>query len=195
MIKKTSLVLMMFVAGSLSFFCAAFAADLSADMISTAGGKSFKGKIFISGNKIRMETPDSVSITRMDKKAVWIIMPKEKMYMEQPFDPSKTTGISEKVEGELERKLLGKENIDGRQAEKYQVVFSANRKKEIMFQWIVPGLSLPVKSAAADNSWKMEYKNIKTGKQPDSLFEIPAGYQKMGAVMPSMKDMLKGFGR
>jgi hypothetical protein len=40
----------------------------------------------------------------------------------------------------------------------------------------------------------MEYKNINTGKQPDSLFEVPAGFQKFAMGMPSMKDMMKNFG-
>jgi hypothetical protein len=30
----------------------------------------------------------------------------------------------------------------------------------------------------------MEYKNIKTGSQPDSLFELRAGYNKM--ILPGM---------
>jgi hypothetical protein len=33
----------------------------------------------------------------------------------------------------------------------------------------------------------MEYKNIQEKKLPDSLFKIPAGYQKMS--MPSMPNM------
>ncbi|MFA5099424.1 MAG: hypothetical protein WC547_00880 [Candidatus Omnitrophota bacterium] len=52
------------------FTAAASAADLSADMINTAGGKVFKGKIFMGNDKTRMETPESISITRMDKKVV-----------------------------------------------------------------------------------------------------------------------------
>ncbi|MFA5099425.1 MAG: hypothetical protein WC547_00885 [Candidatus Omnitrophota bacterium] len=123
-------------------------------------------------------------------------MPKDKMYMEQAFDPAQAPATSEKVQGEVERKRIGQETIDGKKADKYQVVYTSNRKKESMFQWIVPGITMPVKMAAADNSWSVEYKNIKTGKQPDSLFEVPAGYQKFSMGMPSMKDMFKkGFGQ
>jgi hypothetical protein len=170
-----------------------FADDFSADMISTAQGRSFQGKIYISKDKTRMETPESISITRLDKKVVWVLMPKDKMYMEQPVDPSKTVATSEKNSNEIERKLIGKEMIDGRMADKYQVVYSENGKKLTMFQWIAAGLKIPVKTAAADGSWTMEYKNIKIGKQPDSLFEVPGDYQKFSMQMPSMKDIFKGL--
>jgi len=173
----------------------ALAEDFSADIISVTKGGNFQGKIFISKDRIRMENPETITITRMDKKTVWILMPKDKMYMEQPFDPASVIGASDKVSGEIERKLIGQEIIGGRMSSKYQVVYNQNGRKMSMFQWLVPGLSMPVKTAAADNSWVMEYKNIKTGRQPDSLFEIPAGYQKFAYEMPSMKGILEGLNK
>jgi hypothetical protein len=171
----------------------ALAEDFSADMISTTKSGIFKGKIFISKDKTRMETPESISISRMDRKLVWILMPKEKKYMEQSFDPSKAVATSEKVNGEIERKLIGQEKIDGKMTNKYQVVYTQNKKKVTILQWIAAGLQMPVKTAAVDNSWTMEYKNIKRTKQPDSLFEVPADYQKFSYQKPSMKDILKGL--
>jgi hypothetical protein len=173
----------------------ALAKDFSADMINKTKAGISQGKIFVSKDKTRMETPESISITRMDKKVVWILMPKEKKYMEQAFDPAKAAATSEKVNGEIERKLLGQEVIDGRKTDKYQVTYTQNRKKETMLQWIASGLAMPVKMAAVDNSWTMEYKNIKTGKQADSLFEVPAGYEKFSVAMPSIKNMFKGLVR
>jgi hypothetical protein len=189
--RKIKFIVMVLGVFTLFFAAAAWAADFSADMISTAGGKVMKGKIFISNNKTRMEAQESISITRMDKKVVWILMPKDKMYMEQAFDPARSPATSEKVEGEVERKLIGQEVIDGKKTDKFLVVYTAKRKKDSMYQWIAQGIAMPVKTAAVDNSWSMEYKNIKTGKQSDSLFEVPAGYQKFSMGMPSMKDMFK----
>jgi hypothetical protein len=194
---KNRVKLMALAMGVFIFFLASIvmAEDFSADMVSTTKEGTFEGKIFVSQDKVRMEIPESISITRMDKQVVWILMPVEKMYMEQPYDPSKVVATSEKISGEIERKLLGQETIDGRMTNKYQVVYKENGKTETMFQWLAPGLSIPLKTAAADNSWMMEYKNIKTEKQPDSLFEIPADYQKFSNQMPSMKDMLEQYGR
>ncbi|HQO37571.1 MAG TPA: DUF4412 domain-containing protein [Candidatus Omnitrophota bacterium] len=172
------------------------AAEFSADMVNTAGGRTFQGKIYMGGNKVRMETAEGVTITRMDKKVVWILMPQDKMYMEQAFDRSKAPQTSEKVEGEVERKKIGTESINGRQTDKYEIVYMADNKKETMFQWILPEIKMPVKMMVpGKNGWSMEYKNLKTGKQPDPLFEVPAGYEKFSMQMPSMKDMFKkGFG-
>ena len=85
--------------------------------------------------------------------------------------------------------------VDGKKADKYQIVYSENKKRVAIFQWFAAGLKLPVKTAAVDNSWSMEYKNIKIGKQPVSLFEVPAGYEKFSYQMPSMKDIFNGLGR
>jgi len=185
----------------LIFACSAataWALDFSADMVSTAKGKVFQSRIFMGKDKIRVETAEGITITRMDKKAVWVLMPKDKMYMEQAFDPRQSAAqpaSSAKMENEISRTLMGKEKIDGRMTEKFQVVYTQDGKKETMFQWIPADIKIPVKMAAADNSWVMEYKNLKTGKQADDLFEIPAGYQKFSMGRPNMKDMLKGFGK
>jgi hypothetical protein len=193
---KNSVKLISLVTGVFIFFSATIvlAEDFSADMINTTGSRIFRGKIFVSQDKIRMETPESITISRIDRMVVWILMPQEKMYMEQSFDPSKVVATSEKVNGEIERTLIGQEIIDGKMTKKYQIVYNQNGKRETMFQWIADGLKIPVKVAAGDNSWTMEYKNIKTGKQPDALFEVPADYQKLSYQMPSMKDMLEGLG-
>jgi hypothetical protein len=190
-VKLISLVMGIFI---LFLATVVLAEDFSADMINTTKDGIFKGKIFITKDKTRMEVPGSITITRIDKKVVWILMPKDKMYMEQPFDPGKVVATSEKISGEIERKLIGQEIIDGRMTNKYQIVYNQDGKRETIFQWIAVGLNIPVKIAAGDNSWTMEYKNIKIGKQSDALFEVPADYQKFSYQMPSMKDILEGFG-
>ena len=191
-LKLISLVMGVFI---LLLATLALAEDFSADMINTGQGGAFKGKIFVSGDKTRMEIPDGITITRMDKQVIWILMPNEKMYMEQAFDPMKAMATSAEVSGEIERNLIGKEMIDGKMADKYEIVYEYAGRRGNMFQWFASGLKIPVKIAAGDNSWIMEYKNIKMGKQPDALFEVPADYQKFSYDdIPSMGDMLKGLG-
>ena len=176
---------------SLSLAVEVSAMDFSADMVTTSEGMTTNTKVFVSADKSRMETPQSVTISRMDKKVVWILMPEQKMYMEQAFDPSKVMASSEKVEGEIERMPLGKDTVNGKITDKYKVTYQIGGNKDEMFQWIESGSNLPVKSAAVDGSWSVEYRNIKTGPQPDSLFEIPADYKKFSMDMPDMGDMMK----
>lgn len=168
---------------------AALAQDFSADMVSTTKDGTFTGKIFVSKDKTRVEVPESVTITRMDKKVMWMLMPSEKMYMEQPFDPRNVTATSEGVSGEIERKLIGQETVNGKIASKYKVTYEVEGVRDAVFQWIDTASSIPVKTEAADGSWTMEYKNLKIGAQPDSLFEIPAGYQKFSYEMPTVEGM------
>jgi len=173
------------------FFTAStvLAADFSCDVVQTSKAGTINQKFFISGDKLRTETAGSIAIIRPDKNVMWMLMPEQKMYMEMPLDPSKVPATSEKYPGEIERALIGKEDVDGRMTDKYRIVYTAGEVKTAIFQWFAPDIGIPVKTAAEDGSWTMEYKNIETGSQPDSLFEIPDGYSKMSMEMPSMDSM------
>lgn len=163
--------------------CLAFATEFSADTITTfEGQEKMTGKMFFKPDKFRMEMKmheDMIMITRVDKKVVWNIMTGEKMYMEMPIDLSKKPRVEEKFEGEIDRKQVGTETIDGHPTKKYLITYKANNKQEQVYQWMATDINFPVKTAAVDGSWTQEFKNIKMGSQPDKLFEVPAGYQKM----------------
>lgn len=187
--KKTVFAVLVFFAVSLAV--TAFAQEFSADMVMTQNGVTTNAKVFMSGQKSRMEAPGSISISRMDKKVMWILMPEQKMYMEQAFDPSKMMASSEKVEGELERTPLGKDTVDGKVTDKYKVTYEIQGMRNEMYQWIESGFNFPIKTSSLDGSWSAEYRNIKTGPQPDSLFEVPAGYKKFSMDMPDIGNMMK----
>jgi hypothetical protein len=112
-------------------------------------------------------------------------MPKQKSYIEMKFDPSKDQSPREKVQGEVSRKLIGSETVDGHPTKKYEVTVRDGKKQMKTFQWLATDLNnFPIKTAAVDGGWAMEYRNIKMGSQPDSLFEAPKGYKK--TAMPGM---------
>ena len=166
----------------------AIARDFSADMVFTTKDGVLTGKIFVAKEKTRMETAQTITITRIDKNVVWILMPAQRMYMEQPLKPENVVATTDKIPGEIERKLVGKETVGGKRTDKYRIVYTTADKKETVFQWIAADSGLPIKSAAVDGRWTIEYKNLKTGKQPDSLFEIPTGYQKFSLGVPVMPE-------
>jgi len=161
-----------------------FAADFSADMVAKTKDWAFKGKFFVSGDKSRMESREGITITRIDKKLVWVLMPDQKMYMQTPLGPDSLAGQTEKMPGEVERKLIGTETIEGKLTDKYRIVANTDKQKSVILLWLIKGLNIPAKTAAEDGSWVFEYKNIKTGAQPASLFEVPADYQLFN--MPSL---------
>jgi len=167
----------------------AFDQDFSADIVSTTKSGVVRGKIFVTKEKTRMEMPQAITITRMDKDIVWILMPDQKMYMEQPLKPENVQATADKMPGEVERKHLSTETVDGKTVDKYRIVYKGADKEESIFQWVATDSGFPIKTSAVDGSWTMEYKNLNIGKQSDTLFEIPAGYQKMSYGMPTIPEM------
>ncbi|MDO9565871.1 MAG: DUF4412 domain-containing protein [Candidatus Desulfaltia sp.] len=134
----------------------AVAQNFSADMVSTTGEVIVTGKTFVAKEKTRMETPQAITITRIDKNVVWILMPAQSMYMEQPLKPENVAATTDKMQGEIGRKLIGKETIDGKTTNKYRIVYTAADKKETIFQWITVDSGLPIKTEAADDRWTIE---------------------------------------
>jgi hypothetical protein len=171
--------------------CPALAAEFSADTITTfKGGEKTTGKIYYKPDRFRMEMKvheDMIVITRIDKKVMWNIMPEEKIYMEMPFDMKNKPRVEENFEGEIERKEVGRETIDGHPTIKYLITYQSDNKKEQVYQWWATDIKFPVKTSAVDGSWIQEFKNVKMGSQPSSLFEVPSGYQKM--QIPQMPGM------
>lgn len=171
----------------------ALALEFSADMVSANRDGTFSGRIFVAENKVRTEAAGAISIVRLDRNITWVIMPDQKVYMEQPINPMMVSGASEKRPGEIERKFLGNEDVDGRPAAKYRIVCESNGMRETVLQWSDRASSVPLKVSAEDGSWSVTYKNLKVGPQDPSLFEVPEGYTKFS--MPNMGDMANMLGQ
>jgi hypothetical protein len=157
--------------------------DFSSDVIMQHQGTTAKqGKIFMSGEKIRMD--EMIVITRLDKKIAWVLMPAQKMYIEQPINLNSNIVATKKLPGEIERKLIGQETIDGRIADKYLVTYKDKNGNKMIHQWICKTTGIPLKIAQIDGNDSMEFRNLKAGAQDASLFEIPSGYSKMSMQIP-----------
>ncbi|MCD6297231.1 MAG: DUF4412 domain-containing protein, partial [Deltaproteobacteria bacterium] len=87
-----------------------------------------------------------------------------------------------------DKKYLGEEKVNGYKCKKYRYT-SSDPSVGTTTMWISKKLNFPIKTEMKGSSgpMSMEYKNIEEKKLPDSLFNIPAGYQKMS--MPSMPKM------
>lgn len=166
---------------------AAMAQELSATIVSTSAGQKTTMKIYIKPDKYRtdMEAAGSSTIARKDINKVWIIMTQQKTYMEMPGSTNEQVKIAEeKVKGEVSRKKVGSETVDGHPTTKYEVTANIDGKVTQTYQWWATDINFPVKMAALDGSWSVEYRDVKIGSQPDSLFEVPPDYKKM--TIPGM---------
>lgn len=131
--------------------------------------------------KVRQElkSGDDVSVTilRLDKKVSWTLMP-ENQYMEIAFnfDPNQPN-----PDYKYEMKTIGTETVNGYSCQVVEYVYK-DKKLGSLVQWIADDLGFAVKTQTKNSRGKVEstieYKNIVVGPQPDSLFEIPAGYKK-----------------
>jgi hypothetical protein len=79
----------------------------------------------------------------------------------------------------MELKMLGQETIDGRKVEKWEMTMTApNQQPTQTFQWYDPELKLAVREEFP-GGYVSELKNVRVGPQPDDLFTVPAGYNRM----------------
>ena len=170
------------------------AAEFSADMIQKSPMENTNGKVFVKGEKFRQEMnmggQNHIMIFQKDKGVVWVLMPQQKMYMEMSAggQQNMAPATPEDMEKMGDKKYLGEEKVNGYKCKKYRYT-SSDPSVGTTTMWISKKLNFPIKTEMKGSSgpMSMEYKNIQEKKLPDSLFNIPAGYQKMS--MPSMPKM------
>ncbi|MCG3177185.1 MAG: hypothetical protein MOGMAGMI_02153 [Candidatus Omnitrophica bacterium] len=173
--------------GLMPVTAAAMDGEYSAKMvIYESQGGTAEGQVYVSKGKMRFDTPLGGNITRQDLNLTWVLMPDQQMYLEQALDVTAMRQTSSKVPGEVERKPLGKETVDGVETEKYLITYTEGPHTLQMHQWLGPE-GLPRKLEALDGSWRIEYRDLKPGSPDPSVFEVPAGYQKM--TVPRYDDM------
>jgi len=165
----------------------AVAAEFSADITQKMGEEVQKGKIFIKGNKMRMEFEDGISIMDLATGKTITLQPEEKMYMELPgAGPMASAAESDKELSKIAtKKHVGTEKISGYKCDKYLITYR-DKAMGKMTQWHAKKLNYPIKIVYHGPEGEMvtEYKNIKEGGVSDSLFKVPKGYKKMG--MPGL---------
>jgi len=80
-----------------------------------------------------------------------------------------------------ELKILGEETLDGRKVEKWEMVATLpDQPATSTFQWYDPELGLAVRQEFP-GGFVSELKGVTVGAQPDHLFSIPAGYERIAA--------------
>ena len=145
----------------------------------------------------------SSMIVRMDRNLVWIVAPQQKMYMEMSVQDPKARGLNVPDNDRIsEYSLVSSEDIHGVRASKYKVVARDAQGGTVSGHlWISEQDKILVKMDLAEGKQRavMELKDLIVGAQPDSLFDPPAGYQKVSfgggmGGMGGMSGMLGGKG-
>jgi hypothetical protein len=128
-----------------------------------------------------MAQPNMILIVRTDKKLIWNIDTKEKRHMEISMRPgmgAETIASGEKSPAEVERTYLLTETVEGYVADKYRITYQTGNDRTTHFIWLLKDNNLfPIKTQYNDSITL--FKNWVFDEPPASMFEVPAGYQKM----------------
>jgi hypothetical protein len=176
------------------------AQHFSADLIRTAvdGGVAASfGKLGVSDEKVRIETPDfpdGFFLVDGARHAAYFARPGERVFMDArqssrltqlfvPLDsgePCLQWQAMAKLAGAAEGNepwrcdRVGEEKVGGRDAVVYRAASSPGRE---FVGWIDPKLKFPLRIRLEDGT-SISIENIREEPQPAGLFEIPPGFGK-----------------
>ncbi|HXS69413.1 MAG TPA: hypothetical protein VN761_11250 [Candidatus Polarisedimenticolia bacterium] len=120
-----------------------------------------------------------ISVTRPDKKALFIIYPRAQSYAVMPLANEDTQAGAEK----LERKPLGKETIDGHPCVKNLSTVKTLKGTPLMqaVTWNATDLKefpLRIETKENGNTTVMRFQQVNLNKPDPRLFDAPASYKQ-----------------
>ncbi len=161
------------------------AVEFSADYVTRVNGKTKRAQIYVKEDRLRLEHRGGiltdlgyagVSIFRVDKQTVWLLVSKRRQYLSLPLHKEQVPPLSETLDGETSRKMMGEEILGGHRATLYEVIVGAEPRIERYYQWVSMEHRLPLRILSRDRDWAVEYEHVVFSKQPDYFFEVPLGY-------------------
>jgi len=159
--------------------------SFSADQVQVINKKTTTSKVYSSEKAIRVEKEEkgkpSITIMHLDRKSVWVLNPDQKTYMDMGSIGAAGADMASSMEGaKIQRDPLGSEDVGAYHCDKFHVQTTYEGRVYNSIEWDAKELDgFPVKQADDKGKWSKEYQNVKLGPQDPSLFEIPAGYQKI----------------
>jgi hypothetical protein len=156
----------------------ATAFDFSAERIVKSGKSVVTAHVNAKDDRWRFEfaRPQggaSIIIVRMDRQSSWLILSKRRQYAEVPIAKEHQLAVSETMEGELSRELVGDQTLNGYPTELFEVTVSENGGERHYYQWVTKVQRFPVKTVSKEGSWSEEYQRLIFTKQSPFLFELP----------------------
>ena len=162
------------------------------------------GKMYVNRQHMRMELQEgakrggAIVITNLSTQITDTLIPEQHMYMEFNAEQAmaKRPGMAPSIkpltdpnnpcanEAGSSCKNLGVETVNGRSCDHWQITDKQGKVSDV---WVDRKLHFPIKSVTSESTWQLT--NIKEGEPEASLFEVPAGYQKMdlGQMMQGMR--------
>ncbi|MCP9449575.1 MAG: hypothetical protein NNA21_05880 [Nitrospira sp.] len=166
-----------------SFSPVAHALEFTADQITKINGKSRKANIYYRDTMWRIEHhtmgPVNVTIVRKDKQVVWLLLSRMKHFKTIPYSPEQDLRVTEQLEGEVAREVIGTEVREGHPTTLYEVTTKQDEQTTVYYQWVATDIHFPLKLAKKDGDWIMEYQHVRFRTLPDSLFNLPLNFHPL----------------
>ncbi len=151
---------------------------------------TFSMKEYAEPGKMRLEITQAgqtlVFINREDLNVAWQLFLSQRFYTEISLDQfADQTGDDVNV---LEYSKVGTETISGLVTDKYRIVAEdSDGNRGEGFYWvsrsgILVQAEVVIKDGQVERSFLMTLKDIMEGDQPDSLFEVPAGFTQLPSI-------------
>jgi len=106
-----------------------------ADTVMESDGQRMTGRVWASGpmerRELSVEGQRHTVILRKDLGVSWILMPEQRLYLEQPLGEAATAADRFAGAGHLEREALGQESVNGAAATRYRVHGTAADGKRV----------------------------------------------------------------
>jgi len=176
--------------------------EYSADTLIETAEVSMKGHINYTPTRERREMVTGsggdkmIMIMRHDKKIAWTLMPAEKIYMEVSLAQASAQAKDDISKYKIEQTVVGPETVNGVKTTKSKIIMTGPKGEKMGgFMWMTKdNIMVKMDAIAIDKNQKQRFKteltDLKVGKQDPRLFEVPAGYEKMG--MPGIGAMMGG---
>lgn len=157
-----------------------FSADAT---VAHSGQPTLTIRIHFAGDRERMERiaggRRSIVIMRRDRGVVWRLIPEQKKYIASAA--KNPQGLGRKPDGKVTVTRIGDDEVDGVKTTKYKVTATGGTTEYDGHAWVTEHniqvrYDGQVKSRGRTDSLKINLANVKVGRQPPSLFEIPEGY-------------------
>lgn len=132
-----------------------------------------------------------------ERKMTLLICPSMQGYTEIPMPKDEAADLDRKHT--IEKKLIGRETVDGHSCEKMKVTISAEGggKHEATVWYAADLKDFPVKIQVDDQQTSLlfQHRSVKLAKPEAKLFEVPSGFAKHASAEQLMQSaMMKSIG-
>ncbi len=156
----------------------ATALDFSAERIVKNGESVITAHVNAKGDRWRFEYAQpqrgaSIMIVRMDRQHSWLILSKRRQYLEIPIAADHLLMMTEKMDGEVSRELVGDETLNGHPTELFEVTVAEQGETRQYYRWVTKAERFPLKTVSKQGKWSEEFRRVIFTEQSPFLFELP----------------------